>query len=54
MNRIEPVFKQIKHHEMPIRSHKTRAELRTSVEGGFESYGRKLDARSVKKLRPAA
>jgi transposase len=54
LNRIGPVFKQVKHHEIPVRSHKSKAELRASVEGGFESYGRKLDARSARKLRPAA
>jgi len=54
LNRIEPVFKQVKHHEIPRRSHKAKAELRSSVEDGFESYGRKLDAKSVKELRPAA
>ncbi|MBV8316570.1 MAG: transposase [Planctomycetaceae bacterium] len=43
LNRIEPVFKQIKHHEVPHRSHTSKAELRASVESGFESYGRKLD-----------
>ena len=54
LNRIEPVFKQVKHHEIPRRSHTSKAELRVSAENGFESYGRKLDARTVEKLRPAA
>jgi putative transposase len=54
LNRIEPVFKQIKHHEIPRRSHKSKAELRASVERGFESYGRTLDPKSVEELRPAA
>jgi transposase len=54
LNRIEPLFKQIKHHEIPRRSHKTKAELRASVESGFESYRRKLDPKSVEQLRPAA
>jgi putative transposase len=54
LNRIEPVFKQVKHHEIPRRSHKSKAELRASVESGFESYGRKLDPKSGKELRPAA
>jgi transposase len=54
LNRIEPVFKQIKHHEIPRRSHKSKAELRASVEGGFESYGRKLGPKTVEELRPAA
>jgi putative transposase len=54
LNRIEPVFKQVKHHEIPRRSHTSKAELRASVESGFDSYGRKLDQRSVMELRPAA
>jgi putative transposase len=54
LNRIEPVFKQVKHHEIPSRSHKTKAELRASVERGFESYGRKLGPKSGEQLRPAA
>src|SRR4051794_14152739 len=54
LNRIEPVFKQVKHHEISRRSHKSKAELRGSVEGGFETYGRKLDPKSEEKLRPAA
>jgi putative transposase len=53
-NRIEPVFKQVKHHEIPRRSHKSKAELRASVESGFETDGRKLDPKSVRELRPAA
>ena len=54
LNRIEPVFKQIKHHEIPRRSHKSKADLRALVQSGFEVYGRKLDQKSVKELRPAA
>ena len=26
LNRIEPVFKQVKHHEMPLRSYTSKAE----------------------------
>jgi len=54
LNRIEPVFKQVKHHEIPRRSHQSKAELRASVESGFESYGRKLGPKSGEELRPAA
>ena len=54
LNRIEPVFKQVKHHEIPRRSHQSKAELRASVESGFESYGRKLGPKSGQQLRPAA
>jgi transposase len=54
LNEIEPVFRQVKHHEIPQRSHKSRAELRGSVEQGFDSYGRRLRPKSVEELRPAA
>jgi transposase len=54
LNRIEPVFKQVKHHEIPQRSHTSKAELRSSVEHGFDSYARKLRPESADKLRPAA
>jgi putative transposase len=54
LNEIEPVFRQVKYHEIPQRSHTSKAELRGSVERGFDSYGRKLQPKSVKKPRPAA
>ena len=37
LNRIEPVFKRVEHHEIPRRSRTSKAELRTSVERGFDS-----------------
>jgi putative transposase len=54
LNEIEAVFKQVKHHEIPQRSHTSKAELRGSVEQGFGSYGRKLRPKSARQLRPAA
>ena len=54
LNRIEPVFKQVKHHEIPVRSHKSKAELREAVERGFDAYGDSLRPKSDKELRPAA
>jgi putative transposase len=54
LNRIEPVFKQVKHHEMPTRSHTSKAELRASVEQGFDSYRRKLRPKCEGQLRLAA
>jgi transposase len=54
LNRIEPVFKQIKHHEMPTRSHTSKAELRQSVEAGFDTYRQRLRQKSDKELRLAA
>jgi putative transposase len=54
LNRIEPVFRQVKHQEIPVRSHTTRSGLRKAVEQGFSKYGRKLRPRSQEELRPAA
>ena len=54
LNEIEAVFKQVKHHEIPNRSHKTKAGLRESVEQGFDSYRKKLRPKCDKRLRPAA
>lgn len=54
LNRIESVFKQVKHHEMPTRSFTTQADLRKAVEDGFETYRRRLHNKSDKELRLAA
>lgn len=54
LNEIEPVFKQVKHHEISKRSHTSKGELRGTVEQGFDSYGRKLHPKGDKQLRPAA
>jgi transposase len=54
LNHIEPVFRQVKYHEIPVRSHTSRAGLREAVEGGFGSYRRRLRPRPPGKPRPAA
>jgi len=54
LNRIEPVFKQVKHHEMPVRSHTSKADLRKAVEEGFDSYRRRLTPKGDKEPRLAA
>ena len=54
LNRIEPVFKQVKHHEMPVRSYTSRAELRQAVEDGFDAYRRRLQTKSKSQPRLAA
>jgi putative transposase len=54
LNRIEPVFKQVKHHEMPTRSFTSKAELRAAVEDGFETYRRRLQTKCDKEPRLAA
>jgi hypothetical protein len=54
LNEIEPVFRQVKYHEMPQRSYTTRLGLREAVEAGFTGYGRRLRPKRAKRLRPAA
>jgi transposase len=54
LNAIEPVFKQVKHHEIPRRSHTSKAALRDSVEQGFEAYRKQLRPKGEERLRPAA
>jgi transposase len=54
LNEIEPVFRQVKYHEMPQRSHATRLGLREAVEAGFTGYGRRLRPKHPERLRPAA
>jgi putative transposase len=54
LNRIEPVFKQVKHHEMPVRSYTSKAELRQAVEDGFDAYRRRLQSKGDNQPRLAA
>jgi transposase len=54
LNRVEPVFRQVKHQEIPRRSFTTRKELRDAVALGFSNYGRGLRSKPQKELRPAA
>ena len=54
LNRIEPVFKQIKHHDIPVRSYTTKPELRSAVENGFETCRRRLAGKGDRKPRLAA
>ena len=54
LNRIEPVFKPVEHHDMPTRSYPSRPELRKAVEDGFDTYRRRLTAKGDKEPRPAA
>jgi hypothetical protein len=42
LNQIEPVFGQVKYHEIPVRSHTALAGLRLAVEAGFGSYRGRL------------
>jgi len=54
LNRIEPVFKQVKHHDMPTRSFTTKADLRQAVEAGFDAYRRRLAEKGNNQPRRAA
>jgi transposase len=54
LNRIEPVFKQVKHHEIPVRSYTSKADLRQAVEDGFDSYRRRLRSKCDNQRRLAA
>jgi putative transposase len=54
LNKIEPVFRQVKYQEIPQRSHTTRAGLRAAVDTGFDTYRRSLESKSEKKPRRAA
>jgi putative transposase len=54
LNRIEAVFKQVKHHDIPTRSYTSRAELRAAVERGFADYRDKLNPKPCKQFRLAA
>jgi len=54
LNRIEPVFKQVKHHDMPTRSFTSRADLRVAVEAGFNAYHHRLRLKGNNQLRLAA
>lgn len=54
LNRIEPVFRQIKYQEIPVRSYTAKPALREAVEHGFNSYAQRLRPKRGKQLRPAA
>ena len=54
LNQAEPVFRQVKHQEIPQRSFTSRGELREAVVLGFSNYGRGLRSKPRKALRPAA
>jgi putative transposase len=51
LNRIEPVFKQVKHHDMPTRSFTSRADLRVAVDAGFDAYRQRLTRKGDKQPR---
>ena len=42
LNEVEPVFRQVKYQEIPVRSHTSHSGLREAVEMGFAGYRRRL------------
>jgi transposase len=54
LNRIEAVFKQVKHHDIPTRSFTSKADLRAAVEAGFEAYRSRLRPKGNNPPRLAA
>jgi transposase len=52
-NQIQPVFKQVRHHEIFRRSRNSKADLTASVESAVEPYRRNLGRKSREILRPA-
>jgi len=53
LNRIEAVFKQVKHYDIPVRSYTSKADLRQAVEGGFDAFRRRLTDQRDKEPRLA-
>jgi putative transposase len=54
LNEVEPVFRQVKYQEMPVRSYTSRSGLREAVVEGFVSYRGKLRPKRERKPRLAA
>jgi transposase len=54
LNRMEPVFKQVKHHDMPTRSFTSKADLRAAVEAGFDAFRHRARSKGDNQLRLAA
>ena len=56
LNRIEPLFGAIKHHDLPARSYASLADLYQAVRSAFHDAEQRLFARSQPshQLRPAA
>ena len=54
LNKIEAIFKQLKHHHMSKPSYKTKNELHEAVTLGFKEFAKKIKTKSYNKLRPCA
>lgn len=42
LNRIEPLWRQVKYHDLPIRSYETPEALRTAVENAWQTHAEAL------------
>lgn len=51
-NRIEAVFGQVEHRDMPTRNSTTRADRRKAVEDGFDAFRRRLTGEGNSGPRP--
>jgi hypothetical protein len=51
---LEAVLKQVKRHEMPVRSYTSKAELRKAVEDGFDNCRHRLQPKGDNQPRLAA
>ena len=54
LNRIEPVFRGIKHYDLPERTYTPLAVLEGAVDGAYTDFEVKLLAQHETQLRPAA
>jgi transposase len=54
LNRVEAVFRQVKYHRMPRRSHDTLAGLRTAVDAAMRDARDSVAGKRRIKPRPAA
>ena len=54
LNEIEPIFRQLKHNEMPERSYRTIADLAEAVDRGLANMEEALIAKCQPHLRLAA
>jgi transposase len=52
LNRVEAVFRQVKYHQMPRRSHDTLVGLRTAVDAAMRDAHNDLAGKREIKLRP--
>ncbi len=54
LNRIEPVFKHVKHHDLPTRSFTSKADRRVAGAAGSDAVRRRRRSKCNNQLRPCA